>query len=93
MYLHRLRREIAAMNGLDVLVFTGGVGEHQPAVRAAAADGLAFRISPDANDRGSPDRSGRLSGRDFRPCRLVPTGHSGHARRAIPWGSDTRRQR
>ncbi|MFC4857674.1 acetate/propionate family kinase [Actinophytocola glycyrrhizae] len=45
-YLHRLRREIAAMaaamNGLDVLVFTGGVGEHQPAVRAGAAAGLAF---------------------------------------------------
>ena len=45
-YLHRLRREIAAMaaamNGLDVLVFTGGVGEHQPGIRAGAADGLAF---------------------------------------------------
>jgi acetate kinase len=36
-YLHRLRREIAAMaavmNGLDVLVFTGGIGEHSPAIR------------------------------------------------------------
>jgi len=45
-YLHRLRREIAAMaaavDGLDVLVFTGGIGEHNPAVRAAAADGLGF---------------------------------------------------
>lgn len=45
-YLHRLRREIAAMaaamNGLDVLVFTGGVGEHQPAIREAAAAGLSF---------------------------------------------------
>jgi acetate kinase len=45
-YVHRLRREIAAMaaamNGLDVLVFTGGVGEHQPVVRTRAADGLAF---------------------------------------------------
>jgi acetate kinase len=45
-YLHRLRREIAAMaaamNGLDVLVFTGGVGEHQPVVRAEAAAGLSF---------------------------------------------------
>lgn len=45
-YLHRLRREIAAMaaslGGLDALVFTGGVGEHQPAVRAAAAAGLGF---------------------------------------------------
>jgi acetate kinase len=45
-YVHRLRREIAAMaaalGGLDVLVFTGGVGEHQPAVRAAAGAGLGF---------------------------------------------------
>lgn len=45
-YLHRLRREIAAMaaamNGLDVLVFTGGVGEHQPVVRTEAAAGLTF---------------------------------------------------
>ncbi|HTX85866.1 MAG TPA: acetate/propionate family kinase [Streptosporangiaceae bacterium] len=45
-YLHRLRREIAAMaaamNGLDVLVFTGGIGEHNPAVRARAAEGLGF---------------------------------------------------
>lgn len=56
-YLHRLRREIAAMaaamNGLDVLVFTGGIGEHNPAIRAAAADGLAFlgiRLDPDRNE-------------------------------------------
>lgn len=45
-YLHRLRAGIAAMaaamNGLDALVFTGGVGEHQPPVRAAAAAGLGF---------------------------------------------------
>jgi len=61
-YLHRLRRETAAMaaamNGLDVLVFTGGVGEHQPLIRAAAASGLSFlgvRISASANDRGGLD--------------------------------------
>lgn len=45
-YLHRLRRELgamtAALDGLDVVVFTGGVGEHQPAVRAGAVDGLGF---------------------------------------------------
>ncbi len=45
-YLHRLRREIAAMaaamNGVDVLAFTGGIGEHQPPIRAAAAEGLSF---------------------------------------------------
>ena len=55
-YVHRLRREIAAMvaalGGLDALVFTGGVGEHQPAVREAAAAGLGFLgvdVDPDTN--------------------------------------------
>jgi acetate kinase len=45
-YLHRLRREVAAMaaamDGLDAIVFTGGIGEHNPAIRAAAAAGLGF---------------------------------------------------
>ena len=45
-YLHRLRASIAAMtaamDGLDVLVFTGGVGENSPEIRSRAADGLAF---------------------------------------------------
>ena len=45
-YLHRLRAGIASMaaalGGLDVLVFTGGVGENAPAVRASAVNGLPF---------------------------------------------------
>ena len=56
-YVHRLRAGIAAMaaamNGLDVLVFTGGVGEHAPAVRAAACAGLGFlgvKIDRNANE-------------------------------------------
>ena len=32
----------AALGGLDVLAFTGGVGENSPAVRSAAAGGLGF---------------------------------------------------
>jgi acetate kinase len=55
-YLHRLRAGIAAMaaamGGLEALVFTGGVGERAPAIRAAAAEGLAFlgvEVAPDAN--------------------------------------------
>jgi acetate kinase len=55
-YVHRLRAGIAAMaaalGGLDALVFTGGVGERAAAVRAGAADGLAFlgvAIDPNAN--------------------------------------------
>lgn len=45
-YLHRLRSAVAAMaaamEGLDSLVFTGGVGENAAEVRAAAARSLAF---------------------------------------------------
>jgi acetate kinase len=45
-YLHRLRASIAAMaaamGGLDVLVFTGGVGENSPEIRSRAAAGLGF---------------------------------------------------
>jgi acetate kinase len=55
-YIHRLRSLIAsmaaAMNGLDALVFTGGVGENAPPVRAAAVSGLRFlgvEIGPTLN--------------------------------------------
>lgn len=45
-YVHRLAKEIAGMaaagGGLDALIFTGGVGEHAPEVRAAVADRLGF---------------------------------------------------
>jgi acetate kinase len=61
-YVHRLRAGIAAMSaaagGLDALVFTAGVGENAPAVRAAAADGLGFlgvRLDPSRNDTAVPD--------------------------------------
>jgi acetate kinase len=45
-YIHRLRSGIGAMiavlGGVDALVFTAGVGENSPEVRAAACDNLAF---------------------------------------------------
>ncbi|MCB9372607.1 MAG: acetate/propionate family kinase [Microthrixaceae bacterium] len=45
-YLHRLRGMVAAMaaalGGVDALVFTGGVGEHDPVVRARTVEALAF---------------------------------------------------
>jgi acetate kinase len=62
-YIHRLRCGIAAMaasmNGLDALVFTGGVGENAPAVRERAGRGLAFlgvEVDSDRNERGTGDR-------------------------------------
>jgi acetate kinase len=61
-YHHRLRSSIAAMvaslGGLDTLVFTGGVGENAPTVRAAAAGGLhhlGVAYDPEANASAVPD--------------------------------------
>jgi acetate kinase len=45
-YLHRLCAGVAAMaaaaGGIDLLVFTGGVGENAPSLRAMAAERLAW---------------------------------------------------
>jgi acetate kinase len=61
-YLHRLRAGIAAMaaalGGLDVLVFTGGVGERSAEIRARAAADLAFlgvALDAETNDTAVPD--------------------------------------
>jgi acetate kinase len=73
-YVHRLRAAIAAMaaalEGMDVLAFTGGVGERAAPVRAAAAAGLGFlgvvldeagnaAAVPDA-DVGAPESAVRV---------------------------------
>ena len=69
-YLHRLRAGIAAMasamDGLDALVFTGGVGENAPSIRSRAADGLGFlgiAVDPDRNAAAATRRRDRLGGR------------------------------
>lgn len=44
-YLHRLRREIGAMDGPDVLVFTGGIGPgHSFIGPEAVVEGVFARI-------------------------------------------------
>jgi len=46
MFCYRARMWIgalaAALGGVDTLVFTGGIGEHAPAVRSQICDGLAY---------------------------------------------------
>ncbi len=46
MYFYRIRKYIgayaAAMGGVDVILFTGGVGENQSNCRSAACEGLEF---------------------------------------------------
>jgi acetate kinase len=62
LYVHRLRSEIASMassmNGIDTLVFTGGVGENSAVVRSEAAAGLSFLgmyLDDRANRSATPD--------------------------------------
>ena len=61
-YLHRLRAGIgsmaAALGGVDVLAFTGGVGENNAEIRADTDGGLAFlgvAVDPASNASGSGD--------------------------------------
>jgi acetate kinase len=61
-YVHRLRSEIGAMlaslGGLDAMVFTAGVGENSPQVRAQAVEAFAFlgvKLDPAKNAQSPPD--------------------------------------
>jgi acetate kinase len=62
-YLHRLRGSVAAMaaavDGIDAIVFTGGVGENSAEIRQRAMDGLGFlgiAADPASNASGTGDR-------------------------------------
>jgi acetate kinase len=90
-YIHRLRALIAsmaaAMNGMDALVFTGGVGENSSPVRAEAAAGLRFlgvELDPELNDRIKGD--GDISAKKAAVRTLVV-----HAREDVEVARDVRR--
>jgi acetate kinase len=62
MYFYRIKKYIgayaAALGGVDVIVFTGGVGENQPTCRAGACEGLEYmgvKIDPKKNDTKSAE--------------------------------------
>jgi len=61
-YVTRIRHEIGALSadlgGLDGLVFTAGVGENSPAIRAQVCDGmgwLGLSVDAAANAAGAPE--------------------------------------
>jgi acetate kinase len=63
----------AAMSGLDAFVFTAGIGENAPEIRARIAarlDWMGAKLDAKANDRGGP----LISAGDSRiPLYVVPT--------------------
>lgn len=59
-FAYRIQRElgslVAVLGGLDGLVFTAGIGENSPDIRARICSGagwLGLRLDADANDRGA----------------------------------------
>jgi acetate kinase len=74
MFIHRLRAaigaQLATLNGLDALVFTGGIGEHSALVREEVCQSFAFlglALEPEKNassqldhDIASPDSAVRV---------------------------------
>ncbi len=61
LYCYIARKHIgalaAALNGVDTLVFTGGIGEHAVTIRSSICEGLEYlgvRLSPEANAASRP---------------------------------------
>jgi acetate kinase len=61
LFVYRIARELgsmaAALGGLDALVFTAGIGEHDASVRARVcrdARWLGLELDDEANARGAP---------------------------------------
>jgi acetate kinase len=80
MFCYQIARFIgsyaAVLNGLDTLVFTGGIGEHAAEVRENVAKRLAFlgiELDPDANARHSA---------------VITSSHSRCVARIIPTNED-----
>jgi acetate kinase len=80
MFAYRLRKYIgayaAAMDGLDALVFTAGIGENAPRLRQRVCEGLTFfgiRLDPARNEAVSKDPR-RISADDSKvEVLVVPT--------------------
>ncbi len=77
MFCYQIRKSVgalaAALGGLDMLIFTGGIGEHAAAVRAEVCDGLAYLglvIDPRPNDSNEDTIS--TAGSKCR-VRVIPT--------------------
>ena len=61
LFVYRIVRElgslVAALGGIDGLVFSGGIGEHDAATRAEVVEGSNWtgaKLDPEANDDGKP---------------------------------------
>lgn len=98
-FVHRLRAGIAgmvaAMGGIDALVFTGGIGEHSARMRHRACAGLGFlgvaldevrNEDPDAPDADLTARDEADGSVPFVPASPVPVAASPASSGSVPPG-------
>jgi acetate kinase len=76
MFVHRLQTQIGAMlaslGGLDVLVFTGGIGENSPAIRAETCKSFEFlNLSLDIAQNDACSTDGEIARPDSKVSVLV----------------------
>jgi len=76
MFCYRIKKYIgayaASMGGLDAVVFTGGIGEHDPLVRSRACEGLEFMgVEIDGVCNASPEPEKTISSARSRVAVLV----------------------
>jgi acetate kinase len=71
LFCYRVRKAIgtamAVLEGLDAVLFTGGIGEHQPVIRARICAGMAWcglRLDESANAAAHGDGPARISATD-----------------------------
>lgn len=89
-YLHRLRAAVAAMaaamEGLDAVVFTGGVGENSARIRRDACEGLRFLgLAID------PERNAGVGDREISPAGVPVRVLAVHSREDLEIARETRR--
>ncbi len=80
-FCYRARKYIgaylAAMNGADAIVFTGGIGENSPEIRAAICDGLSWlgvQVDAGRNAVHTSGREGQISAEGSRvSVYVIPT--------------------
>lgn len=80
LYAYRLAKHIAsqmvAINGADVLVFTGGIGENSPTIRRLAVEKLGFlgfELDKEANEATFRGKEGKISSASSKPIWVIPT--------------------
>ncbi|MDD4080811.1 MAG: acetate kinase [Eubacteriales bacterium] len=73
-FAYQIKKQIgayaAALGGLDAIAFAGGIGQNNPALRAAAIEGLEFlgiKIDPEKNGNAAP---GSLISAEGSPVRV-----------------------